>query len=190
MSSLFQRKKPEGKPLDGVFIRTDGVELTEDNEPEVYEVSGPIDAPIEITPLKVVNDEVTSPIGDTENTTNQLNFGEVLGQIASGSGEDTAISGIMELTHSGDSEKPDKDLAMKAETPHVGSLVAGEFMADYNDQLGMPDVATALRNLCSWAMAAGCGHRGKRAGQAFAALNEQQQKEFLLTKEAKGLIQR
>lgn len=137
---------------------------------------------------KVVEDEANAPIVRADETA-EVNFGQVLEQIASGSSEETAISGIMKLSTVNDPDKPDKDLAYKSVVKNPRAFSAAQFFADLNDLWGMSDCAVALRNLCSWQYShETAGRGGERAKQAFAALNEQQQKEFLLTKEAKGLI--
>lgn len=147
-----------------------------------------------ITPI-TVEDEANAPIvraDETETTIEQssVDFGQVMDRLAGADDEDTPVSLIKGLSRSEDQECQAKNMAMKAIIPHTGSYTAAQFLADWNDDLGMPQVSAALRGLCDWAYHHSCGFKGKRSEQAFTALAEEEQKEFLLQKEAKGLLQR
>lgn len=143
----------------------------------------------EILPIPSLPFAEETPQPKTEEKEQDVNFGQVLEQIVSGSSEETAISGIMKLSTVNDEKCPDKDLAYKSVVKNPRGFSAAQFFADLNDLWGITDCATALRNLCSWQYShETAGRGGDRAKQAFAALNEQEQKEFLLTKEAKGLM--
>lgn len=127
-------------------------------------------------------------VNNGEDDKEEIDFADAIGKLAAGSSEETAISGIMQLTRADEGETPDANLAMKAVVTHAGAFTAAQFMADYNDFLGMSMVSKALRALCKWQYTHNSALKGERAKAAFNALAQEEQKEFLLQKEAKGLL--
>jgi hypothetical protein len=120
-----------------------------------------------------------------------LDLGAVMDKLVGGDGG-SAVEGVMELTRSGDTENSTKDLAMKSNIPHIGSYSAAQVQADFNEDTGFPKTSKMLRTIMGWQYVHGCGLKGadNRAKQAFNALTQQVQQEFLLEKETKGLMKR
>jgi hypothetical protein len=134
-------------------------------------------------PLPSATDVTVSPTPDLSG---------IMDKLGGLNDEETAVAGVMELTRSGDVEHTEKDLAMKSSIPHMGSYSAAQVQADFNEVTGFPKTAKMLRIELSWQYVHGCGLKGNdnRAKQAFAALTQQVQQEFLLEKETKGLLKR
>lgn len=156
----------------------------------INNVSDALDAP-ELTSF--FTEKRLSPTEKTEGENNgEVDFGAVMEKIGGATSEQSAISGIMELTHSDTEKDDDKDLGMKADIFHAGSFTAAQWLANFNDDLGMPEVGEAMRNLCDWHYIHNSALKGRgklnRAEQAFAALKEEIAKEFQLKKEVKAIM--
>lgn len=154
------------------------------------DVSGALDAPELTSFFTPKSPNTQEKVNDGNNQ--EFDFGSAMEKISGAVGEQTAISGIMELTHSDTEKEDDHDLAMKADIFHAGSFTAGQWFAKFNDDLGDPETAEALRQVCDWQYLhnSALKSRGKlnRAEQAFAALKEEIAKEFQLKKEVKAIM--